>query len=304
MGNLDPHDRAVLKVDEFGRHYQQGHTHAAIAAAQDAYETVLDTDDERLIGWAVANLGSAYVLAGRGQEAISTLAKWLTTSTDPYVSYRLSQNLAAHHRFQRAPDWVSHHKHHSIQSYDHAERSGVFSARACASHELGIVSMAESDFMAARELFNDSLRLLGKQTSPKLAPYLASLGVSLCRGADVSGGLRAFSHSIGIARAAEAPHYELYPRVFVADSLLEMRRPRDAEFHLRIALQLDRFVSVGQPDTPRTILHLLGDALKMQRRAREAFDVFQHLQTNFYPDQEGLAEILMEVDARRRIDVF
>lgn len=119
----------------------------------------------------------------------------------------------------------------------------------------------------------------------------------------MSKAIYALSHSIGFAGEASAPFYELPPRLYLANVMLVIRRPRDAEFHLRIALRLDRLVSSGRPYLPR-ILHLLGDALKMQRRSREAFDVFQQLQTNSYPDQEGLAEILMEVEARRRIDIF
>ncbi|MDA8020809.1 MAG: hypothetical protein MPN21_25515, partial [Thermoanaerobaculia bacterium] len=164
--------------------------------------------------------------------------------------------------------------------------------------------LANNDLRMALELFSDSVRLIGNEVPSSRAPFLASLGLSLSCGGDMSKGIYALSHSIGIARGASAPFYELPSRLFLANAMLEMRRPRDAEFHLRIALRLHRIVSTGEQPYPSKILHLLGDALKMQRRSREAFDVFQRLQETFYPDQEGLAEILMDVDARSRITMW
>ncbi|MDA8021230.1 MAG: hypothetical protein MPN21_27655 [Thermoanaerobaculia bacterium] len=282
----------------------QGRAEAAIASARRSYEVAVEVGDENLVGAALSDLGSAFVLAGRGEETVSTLADWLSSSSDPYVSFRLSQSLANHYRFLEEPD-LAKHKRYSSQAYDHAERTSLVVSRACARHEIGYAFLAEASFQAAQELFYDALRLLRKrpERSIMIPPYLATLGFSLSQSGDHAEGVRVLCHSVGMARSEGVPSNELPPRIYLASAMLDMRRPRDAEFHLRVALRLDRFVSLGASWAPK-ILHLLGDALKMQRRSREAFDIFRKLQTDFYPEQEGLAEILMEVEARRRIAVL
>ena len=283
---------------------RQGRAGAAIALARRSYEAAVKTGDEALVGAALSDLGSAFIHAGRGEETVSVLTDWLSASADPYVCFRLSQGLANHYRFLEKPD-VAKHERYSRQAYDHVERTSVFVSRACARYEIGLALTAETSFQAAQELFYDALRLLEKRLdrSSRIPPYLASLGFCLSQSGDHAEGIRVLCHSVGMARSEGALSHELPPRVYLANAMLDMRRPRDAEFHLRVALRLDRFVSLGASWAPK-ILHLLGDALKMQRRSREAFDIFRKLQTDFYPEQEGLAEILMEVEARRRIAVL
>lgn len=282
----------------------QGRAEAAILSARRVYEAAAETGDESLVGAALSDLGNAFAMAGRGEEAVPTLAEWLASSCDPYVSYRLSQSLASHYRLLKEPDFTKH-GHYSRQAYDHAERTGLVVARACARCEIGHVFMVEASFQAAQKMLYDALRLLRKRHdhSSRIPPYLACLGYYLSQSGDMFEGVRALCHSIAAARSEGAASHELPPRLYLANAMLDMRRPRDAEFHLRVALRLDRFVSLGGSWAPR-ILHLLGDALKMQRRSREAFDIFGKLQTAFYPEQEGLAEVLMDVEARRRIDIL
>ena len=292
----------VLDLDRLRFLVKQGRPEAAIPVARGAYDAAVETGDESLVGRAVSNLGTIFAVAGRGQEAVTVLTQTLAQSSDPYVSFRLSQSLALHYGLLEVPDLVNHERYGRL-AYDFAERSGNTSARIGASHEMGLVMTNRNDHPLACELFVESYQLAGSDPNPRHSPALAALGYCLAQSGDLYEGIRALSHSVGLAQSLDAPIYEVLPRIFLANCMLELRRPRDAEFQLRSALQLERNLMRAVSEVPK-ILRLLGDSLKMQRRYREASAAFRELQLRFYPEQEGLAEILMEADARRNVNLF
>lgn len=162
---------------------------------------------------------------------------------------------------------------------------------------------ARGMFQESLEQLTDALRLRGDAPTAEHAATLAYLGQCYCESGDLSEGTRILSIAIGTAQSQAGLIYEAAPRVFLANAMLDLMRPRDAEWHLRIALQLDRQLSTG-PSEADQMLHLLGEALKMQRRHREAHRIFLELQQRFYPEDEGLADVLMDGNARERIKLL
>lgn len=62
---MEPREQ-VLELDVLQRAFQHGHAAEATSVARRAYEATLETHDENLVGRAISNLGTAFVVAGRG----------------------------------------------------------------------------------------------------------------------------------------------------------------------------------------------------------------------------------------------
>jgi tetratricopeptide (TPR) repeat protein len=240
-------------------------------------------------------------LAGRGEEAVIELREALLENSEPGVCFQLSRALAFY--YGRLPEpRLEKFLFYSRLAVDYAERWGDTTARVCAYQSLGLAIAAGSGFEAASDLFQGALALAGREPTPERGAILGSLGYCRASSGSMSDGVMLLSRSIRIARTQGAPIYETAPRVFLASCLLDLRRPEDAERHLRIALQINQ--AIGQTLDSRAAMYLLGDALKMSHKYFQAHDTFLELQTRFYPQQEGLAEILMGVDARRMVNLL
>ena len=263
-----------------------------------------DTDraDSALCDW-----GAAETELGNGTEVMPELRRILLGSSNDDNCWLASYTLARAHELEgqtkKALFYARLSHHHSA----HVQRQGLTGL----SHNLlGNLLVAEGREAEAVAEYRIALRKSENSPPTWVAGAETNLGYCLLVGAGrarglgkarMREGLRLIYRSIRTFRREGAVQYSMLPHLDLCFAHLELRRPASASRHGMRALDLAK--RYGDSATTKNSLYLLGHVALLEGDTETARERFAELGQRFYPDQAGLADVLMSVDLRQVVNL-
>lgn len=161
-------------------------------------------------------------------------------------------------------------------------------------NQVGNLLVAGSRFADAREEYRAALRHLGKQRSLRRFVILQNLGYCAAVLGEREESLRLLYQALRGLIATGARRHECQARLDLCFAHFELGRPELALRHAERALALAG--ELGDEESRRNALFLLGSVLRSLGRTDSARFVYRQLQSDFYPDQDYLPALLESVD--------
>lgn len=230
---------------------------------------------------------------------LQRLREILMAGEDPVSCFLAAYNLA------RAFEFTKENRKGAFYARIALDRSRKASSRewlASSSNQLGNLLLADSRFEAACEQYEDALALVpanGESTTRQAAIHL-NLGYAYVVLGRLREGFGLLFHSLRTLRAMGNRSLQVIAHLRLSFAHLEVERPRYALKHALRALALAE--EVGEQDSTKHALFLLGESAQLAGDRETAREQFQRLQERYFPDKPGLAELLLTLDVRRMIN--
>lgn len=172
-------------------------------------------------------------------------------------------------------------------------------------NQLANFLLAESRFEDACREYHQALDRLADDgedaTRRRRALIQDNLGYALFLLGRQDEGLDLLYRSLRTLRHLGARRDQISPRLDLSFALLELGRHRDALHHAAHALGLAE--EMGEDDSVKNALYLLGEAAHQSGEPLEARHHFQTLQERYFPDSGQLADMLLTVDVRKLVNL-
>jgi tetratricopeptide (TPR) repeat protein len=281
-------DQAIRtgRYDDAARYLSQG------------LEVAQQGEEPAIIDRAHCNLYALELDLGRVDEAIAQLSKILMRSQEPEV-----RRLAAYHlarAYDRRKDWSKGLFYARI-----AQKSALAVGRpdwiASGENQIGAMLLTSSYFEEAIQSFERALEILPQEPSVERAIIVDNLGYCHIVQGHYEEGFRALFESLRTLRAFHARKYEVEPLMSLSYAYLEIERPQRSLRHGMAALALAE--ELGDENSVKTSLFLLGESAKLVGNDLGATDYFRRLQETYYPDEIHLPDMLMVIDARGMVNL-
>lgn len=282
--------------------FEQGRIEEAIALLTSALEWAEERADQRRCDLAFCNLCSATVgldsLEPLPAEAMNRLREILLRNED-LTNCRLAAYVLA-----RVYELKKESRKGLFYARIGLERSQLLKRRdwmASSHNQIGNLLMAQSHFEQAAAEYGQALELQPAGAEERRLLILVNLAYSLLareylqRGFELLHLCLRYSRRLGFIRA------EMFTRIDLCYAHLEAGRYRDAIRHGKRGLQLAE--ELGEADSVKNALYLLGQAAHLTGDADTARRTFCRLQDEFYPGSTGIASFLMAIDVRKMINL-
>lgn len=282
----------IRVANEFGRFEE------AIALCDQAIRWAEDRTNPSDIDLAHCNRASILVNLGRGQEVASRLRRILLSSSDARNCFLASYNLS---RFHDTEQEAERALFYSRQSLEYAKRSNNEEFMAGSYNQVGMLQVAESYFAEACESYELALELTSEGNVTR-ATMLANLGY--CRvviGQHREGFRRLFS-SLRLIRRLGLRSWAMLPHLALSYAYMEIGKIRPAHRHAATALPLAE--ESEHREWMKNSLYLLGEAAKLSGDELAAYECYQRLQREFYPDKHFIPDFLMVTDCRKLVNLM
>jgi tetratricopeptide (TPR) repeat protein len=271
-------------------------------AARPLYEQALaqagEVGDPDLGDRALCNLAALLVETGEGASVMAGLRQVLMRNRDELNCYLAAYTLA------RAHDLNQDYKKaifYARIGLDRVQRLDAPERTAICHNLMGNLLLAESRLDEACAEYERALAATAELPPLRLALILDNVGYCrLLRGRHAEGFGFAF-RSLRMLRRLDARAYQRYPHLSLAYGYLEIGRCHRAVRHGFAALRLAE--EVGDDQTVKNALYLLGEAANEIGSPDDARRCFETLQRRFYPGQQGLIDSLMAVGVRRLLNL-
>jgi tetratricopeptide (TPR) repeat protein len=285
------------RLGEGQKAVERGSLREALAYDREALAIAEAAGDQIAIDQAKLSIASVEIELGRPQ-AVSELPEILLRSGSGENAFFAAYNLARHHELKRDPKKALFY---ARVANKHARRSERSEIRAMSHNQLGNLLLAQSFFVDAAREYERALELVPTAAGVKRALILDNLGYSRVVAGSHGEGLAALTESLRTLRRFGARRYELYPRLSLCYSYLEVGRERHALRHGAAAVALaEKF---EDHEALKNALFLLGEALKLSGDEAAARRQFYRLQERFYPADRYLADLLLLVDVRNMVNL-
>ena len=272
----------------------------AVEVATAAGET--DQADEALCGW-----GAAETELGSGVEVMPELRRILLGSTVDHNCCLAAYTLVRAHELEGQTRKALFYARLFRDRAEYVEREGL---TGLAQSLLGNLLAAEGREAEAADCYRTALRHY--REAPPIWTAIAEGNLGYCLlsretavkhlgGARMREGLRLLYRSIRTFRHGGAIQYTMLPHQDLCFAHLELKRPTRARRHGIRALELaEKYQDLA---VVKNCLYLLGQAAMQQSDAEAASEFFGELEQRFYPEQTGLATMLMSLDLRRVVSL-
>ncbi len=261
-----------------------------------------DLADEALCGW-----GAAETELGNGAEVMPRLRPILLGTTVDHNSCLASYTLARAHELEGQIKKALFYARLFRDRAVYVERDGL---TGLAQTLMGNLLVAEGRETEAAVCYRTALRdangappawTASAETNLGHCLLVSALGAKGFRRARMREGLRLVYRSIRTFRREGAVQLSILPHLDLCFAHLELNRPSDAKRHGQRALNLAR--QHENWDAVKNSLYLLGQAAILDRDTEGARQFFHELQQRFYPEQTGLANVLMSLDVRQVVNL-
>ena len=264
-----------------------------------ALELARRIEDATLEDRAFCGHTAASLALGEGEEQVGPLRETLMRSGDDETSFLASYILATQ-VFDSEADYRKS-LFYSRVARTHAERLGRMDWLASCHNQIGNALLATSFFDGARKEYETAFELVPEDAHFERALILDSLGYCrLVQGRHSEGFGMIFS-SLRTLRRLELPRFEALPRLSLAYGYVGIGRYRPALRHAFKALQLSE--TAEDAELTKQALYMLGEAAKIAGAYHSAYRFYNRLQTEFYPGDNSLAELLLTVDTRDLVNL-
>lgn len=272
----------------------------AVEVASAAGET--DRADEALCGW-----GAAETELGNGAEVMPELRRILLGSVVDHNCCLAAYTLARAHELEGQIKKALFYARLFRDRAEYVEREGL---TGLAQNLLGNLLTAEGQEAEGADCYRTALRLY--REAPPIWTAIAEGNLGYCllsratavkhlRGTRIREGLRLLYRSIRTFRHGGAIQYTMLPHQDLCFAHLELKRPMSARRHGMRALELAE--EYGDLGVVKNCLYLLGQTAMQQCDAEAASAYFSELEQRFYPEQTGLAKVLMSLDLRQVVNL-
>ncbi len=252
---------------------------------------------------ALCNWGAAETELGNGAEVMPELRKLLLDSNDDHNRWLASYTIARAHELEgqikKALFYARLSHYHSVQ-LQRDRLTGL-------SHNLiGNLLVADGRETDAAAEYRTALRHAKDSPPTWTAGAETNLGYCLLvkairskgfRGSRMRESLRLIYRSIRTFRREGAAHYSMLPHLDLCFAHLELHRPATARRHGQRALALAK--QYEEPASIKNSLYLLGHVALQEGDSETARQYFAELGHHFYPDEAGLADLLVSLDFRQ-----
>lgn len=264
-----------------------------------ALEVARQLQDQVLEDRAFCGHTAMALALGEGEDQVGPLRETLMRSGDDETCFLASYILATQ-VFDSEQDYRKSLFYARV-ARTHAERLDRKDWLASCHNQIANALLATSFFEDAREEYETAFELVPEDAEFERALILDSLGYCrLVQGRHAEGFGMIFK-SLRTLRRLDLPRFEALPRISLAYGYVDIGRYRPALKHGFKALQLAE--AAGDRDTTKQALYMLGEAAKMAGASHAAYRFYTRLQTEFYPGDNSLAELLLTVDTRNLINL-
>ena len=273
-----------------------------LPAAQGLFEEALvlarDLGEPELVDRAYCNLAAVVVETEKRATVLPELRRILMSNRDPE-----NCRLAAYH-IARAYELAKETKKglfYARIACDLSVRLGRDPWIASSHNQMGSLLLADSFFDEACRHYELALELMPDATEVLRALILDNLGYCrLVQGRHAEGFRNLFA-SLRMLRRLGTRLWEVFPHLDLCFGYLEIGRLRPAARHSMLALDLAE--EVGDEQSTRNAMYLLGETANLSGDHEGAFRQFETLQKRFFPGESYLPNFLLAVDVRRLINL-
>ncbi len=278
----------------------RGNLERAVAYCDEVIAIAEDLDDRELHDQALCNRSGILVIQGRGDQVVAGLRRILLQSSSPTNSF-LAANAISHYHEQRQEKERS--LFYARLALDHARKSANPQFVAKGHNNIANLLMRDSYFEAAFESYQKALEKIPKQDFHRdYALLLSNAGYCQVVLGSYNQGLKTLFQSLELIRRRCAVGWERFPCLGLSYAYLELGRIDQARrFGARALDQSERTQSTEQI---KNSLYLLGEAEKMAGNDSAAYDHFVRLQSEFYPDEPFICDVLMATDIRKLVHLM
>ncbi|MCB1009224.1 MAG: hypothetical protein KDB94_10050 [Acidobacteria bacterium] len=168
-------------------------------------------------------------------------------------------------------------------------------------NQLANVLVSESRFDEAAATYAQALELCVTDVFSRRSVILFNLGYCETLLGRRREGYRHLVLAVRALRRQGARRHETLARLDLAFALLENGKPRAARRHAQRAFDLAR--ETGQDDAEKNALYLLGAAANELGDRFTAKRWYSQLQAGYFPEQDYLPELLLQVDVRNLVNL-
>ena len=248
---------------------------------------------------AFCNQGEILINMGEGERAIGGLKKILLSSTDPTNRFLASYSISEYHLLKNETDRGLFYARLAL---DHAKNTDDRGYEAGAEAQIAGLHLLGSYFEEACAGFQRALDVLPEEPRIDRAINLANLGSCKVNQGNLEAGLENLYDGMRMMLELDAEIWTRFPHAGISFAYLETDDWRQARVHAASALELCE--AYGTPAQIKKSIYLLGEAEKLGGNDLAAFDLFQRLQEEFYPDQPQIIDFLMTTDVKKLINLM
>lgn len=297
-------ETAVLS-SQFESLNQRGHAAAeaglldeAIAHFDQLLAVARQTGDPRLIDLAFCNRAAVAIVLGEGEREIGRLREILMHNVDPVNARLAAYNIARYFEVSKS------FKKALFYARIAHERSCLQGRRdwIASSHNLiGNILLAESFVPEAVEEYEKALAAMSAGSQVWMARILANLGYCRVVQHRPAEGFTLLFKSLRILRSHGAERYQMTTHLDLCFAYLEAHRYGRARKHGEAALAIAE--RLGESEAMKNALYLLGEAANLSGHEVTARRYFSRLQSDFFPQADYLAPMLLAVNVRKLVNL-
>lgn len=236
---------------------------------------------------------------GRGRDDVPKLRETLMRSGDDETCFLASYILATQ-VFNREGDYRKA-LFYSRVARTHAERLGREDWLASCHNEIANALLATSFFDRACEEYQEALDRVPEDALLERALILDNLGYCRVVQNRHKEGFGMLFWSLRTLRRLGLRRYQARPHIGLSFAYIAIGRYRSA---LRHGFEALRIAEDGQDaEAIKQALYILGEAAKGAGASHAAYRFYQRLQTDYYPGDDSLAQMLLTVDTRDLINL-
>lgn len=265
---------------------------------EEALEHAHRIGDPRLVDLALCGRAAAALELDGREELIAPLRQILLRSSDDESRFLASYNIS------RAYDRVREYRKalfYARLALDHALRLNRSEWVGSSLNQIANQLLSTSFFGEACNEYEKALDLLPEDALLERALIFDNLGYCRVVQGRLREGFQLLFWSLRTLRRLSARRYQAYPRLGLCVAYLEIGRYRHAMKHGYRALHIAQ--TEGDTEATKLALYLLGETAKLAGATAVAHRFFRRLQSDFYPDDGFLPEMLLSVDVRRLINL-
>lgn len=276
----------------------RGELESALVLCDEAVERARERGDREILDQMLCNRGGILIALGQGQRAVGELRRILLGSASPANRFQAAYDISQHHERKGETERSLFYARLAL---DHARKSGVAEFEAGAHNRLANLQMLDSAFDDACSSYR---RALGLRTVPCLERALALSNLGYCQAVQgrLGDGFGKLFASLRMMRRLDARRWTRFPHLGLSYAYLEIERPERALRHASAALALSETAAASEQI--KSSLYLLGESQKLCGDEEAAYQAFERLQDEFYPEEHFIIDLLMSTDIRKLINVM
>ena len=272
---------------------------AALELCQQAVDWARDHGDRESLDLALCGRGEILINQGEGEQAIGELKKILLSSSNQTNRFLASYSISEYHLLRNE---IDRGLFYARLALGHAKKAQGNGFEAGAEGQIAGLELLGSYFEEACDSFRRALDLLPEEPRIDRAIYRANLGYCQVVQGDLDPGLANLFDGLQMMRELGADTWTRFPHIGISYAYLEKGDWEKAREHAAAALELSE--ASGTAAQIKNSIYLLGEAAKLGGNEIAAFDLFQRLQEEFYPDEPHITDFLMATDIRKLINLM